>query len=204
MLDLLDVTADIEHCKTILDVSNILRYLLTKYLSVEGVTSIVRKKINSLKRPDDALDSLNNITEILKLIDTLYLNGVLFVIVGFLETKSFTMDDLVVYKKVATLYFAKIEGVPTTGEINIKQLTSDTLQRSKDSGKRDYLLKYLKSHMNILQTISNVQGLKVNKGKQDHKRCTKEHVNSMIDVDTGGDDTSTHDVSENGLRGGRR
>ena len=45
VLDSLEDAADIEFCKGILDVNLILSHIIGKYLSVEGVTAIVRKRI---------------------------------------------------------------------------------------------------------------------------------------------------------------
>ena len=167
VVDSLEDSADIEHCRNILDINVILGYIMGKYLSIEGITGIVRKKIGNLKRPVSPAESLSNITDILKLVDTLKLNSVLFILddtqVGFLEAKSFTIEDLVVYKKLEQKHFTSSNVIPESGDINIRALTAAVLQGSRENTKRDYLLKYLKDHLTVLQNIANVQGLRVNK-----------------------------------------
>ena len=80
VLDSLEVAEDISYCQTLVGATEIMKYLVKKYLSIENLTAAVRKRLATLRNPEDAFGSLTNITERVKLIDTLVLNEVLFIL----------------------------------------------------------------------------------------------------------------------------
>ena len=95
------------------------------------------------------------------------------------------MEDLVVYKKVAQIHFTATKVIPDEGEINIRELTAAVLQRSKENKKQDFLLKYLKDHLTVLQNIASVQGLKFNKehGRRVDEQSKVEYFENDSNID---------------------
>ena len=74
--------------------------------------------------PDDAYSSFCNITEIIKLVDILVLNNVLFVLddsqLTFIERRAFTSSDLLEYRKLCEAQFSENMHFSEDGSLDLK------------------------------------------------------------------------------------
>ena len=164
ILDSLEVSEDQTYCQTLVNAFDILKYLVKKYLSIENITATVRKRLTTLRIPEDAYSSLCNITEIIKLIDILVLKNVLFVLddsqLKFIERRAFRSSDLLEYRKLCQVHFSEGTHFSDDGSLDLRKLTVKCVQNAKLNKKRDFLLSYLRKHLAVLQSIQNNNGLK--------------------------------------------
>ena len=95
----------------------------------------VRRRPNNLRVPEDNYASLSNIMEIIKIVDLLVLNSILYVIddsqINFIERCAFTTEDLISYRKLCQKDFAENLKITDKDNIDLKKLTVECVLSAK-------------------------------------------------------------------------